>query len=196
VSLEKLSNSKQTNMPKSSLPVPAVSEETIVEKIYIIRGQKVMLDRDLAEMYGVEVRVLNQAVKRNSIRFPEDFMFQLTKEEFKSLISQIVISNKKGRGGTRKLPYAFTEQGVAMLSSVLNSETAIQVNIQIIRLFTKMKQLILDNKDLWMKIEKIEQHLLKNDEEIKTIFAYLKKLLIQENKPRNPIGFKVPGKTT
>jgi len=183
-------------MPKSSLPVPAVSEETIVEKIYIIRGQKVMLDRDLAEMYGVEVRVLNQAVKRNSIRFPEDFMFQLTKEEFKSLISQIVISNKKGRGGTRKLPYAFTEQGVAMLSSVLNSETAIQVNIQIIRLFTKMKQLILDNKDLWMKIEKIEQHLLKNDEEIKTIFAYLKKLLIQENKPRNPIGFKVPGKTT
>ena len=155
-----------------------------------------MLDRDLAEMYGVEVRVLNQAVKRNSIRFPEDFMFQLTKEEFKSLISQIVISNKKGRGGTRKLPYAFTEQGVAMLSSVLNSETAIQVNIQIIRLFTKMKQLILDNKDLWMKIEKIEQHLLKNDEEIKTIFAYLKKLLIQENKPRNPIGFKVPGKTT
>ena len=196
MSLEKLSNSKQTNMPKSSLPVPAVSEETIVEKIYIIRGQKVMLDRDLAEMYGVEVRVLNQAVKRNSIRFPEDFMFQLTKEEFKSLISQIVISNKKGRGGTRKLPYAFTEQGVAMLSSVLNSETAIQVNIQIIRLFTKMKQLILDNKDLWMKIEKIEQHLLKNDEEIKTIFAYLKKLLIQENKPRNPIGFKVPGKTT
>ena len=87
------------------------------------------------------------------------------------------------------------EQGVAMLSSVLNSETAIQVNIQIIRLFTKMKQLILDNKDLWMKIEKIEQHLLKNDEEIKTVFAYLKKLLIQENKPRNPIGFKVPGKT-
>lgn len=183
-------------MPKSSLPVVSVSEETIVEKIYIIRGQKVMLDRDLAEMYGVETFRLNQAVKRNLSRFPEDFMFQLTKEEFKSLISQIVISKKKGRGGTRKPPYAFTEQGVAMLSSVLNSETAIQVNIQIIRLFTKMKQLILDNKDLWIKIEKIEQHLLKNDEEIKTIFAYLKKLLIQENKPRNPIGFKVPGKTT
>jgi hypothetical protein len=179
-------------MPKSSLPIATVSEETIVEKIYIIRGQKVMLDRDLAEMYGVEVRVLNQAVKRNKIRFPGDFMFQLGRNEFQNLKSQFVISSW---GGARSFPYAFTEQGVAMLSSVLNSETAIQVNIQIIRLFTKMKQLILDNKDLWMKIEKIEQHLLKNDEEIKTIFAYLKKLLIQETKPRNPIGFKVPGKT-
>jgi hypothetical protein len=179
-------------MPKSSLPVPAVSEDTIVEKIYIIRGQKVMLDRDLAEMYGVEVKRLNQAVKRNISRFPDDFMFQLSQDEFKNLKSQFVTSSW---GGIRKLPYAFTEQGVAMLSSVLNSETAIQVNIQIIRLFTKMKQLIIDNKDLWMKIEKIEQHLLKNDEEIKTVFAYLKKLLMQENKPRNPIGFKVPGKT-
>ena len=179
-------------MPKSSLPVPAVSEETIVEKIFIIRGQKVMLDRDLAEMYGVEVKRLNEAVKRNITRFPDDFMFQISKVEWQNLKSQIATSSW---GGIRKLPYAFTEQGVAMLSSVLNSETAIQVNIQIIRLFTKMKQLILDNKDLWMKIEKIEQHLLKNDEEIKIIFAYLKKLLIQENKPRNPIGFKVPGKT-
>jgi hypothetical protein len=179
-------------MPKSSLPVASVSEETIVEKIYIIGGQKVMLDRDLAEMYGVEVKRLNQAVKRNNSRFPEDFMFQLSQDEFQNLKSQFVTSSW---GGIRKLPYAFTEQGVAMLPSVLNSETAIQVNIQIIRLFTKMKHMILDNKDLWMKIEKIEQHLLKNDEEIKTIFAYLKKLLIQENKPRNPIGFKVPGKT-
>jgi len=181
-------------MSKSKLHDVKISEEIILEKIYVIRGQKVMLDKDLAEMYGVEVRVLNQAVKRNSTRFPEDFMFQLTETEFKSLISQFVISKNKGRGGTRKSPYAFTEQGVAMLSSVLNSETAIQVNIQIIRLFTKMKQLILDNKDLWMKIEKIEQHLLKNDGEIKTIFAYLKKLLIQEIKPRNPIGFRSPGK--
>ena len=179
-------------MPKSSLSVVSVSEETIVEKIYIIGGQKVMLDRDLAEMYGVEVKRLNQAVKRNNSRFPEDFMFQLSQDEFQNLKSQFVTSSW---GGIRKLPYAFTEQGVAMLSSVLNSETAIQVNIQIIRLFTNMKHLILDNRDLWMKIEKIEQHLLKNDEEIKTIFAYLKKLLIQENKPRNPIGFKVPGKT-
>ncbi|HEY5464350.1 MAG TPA: ORF6N domain-containing protein [Hanamia sp.] len=182
-------------MPKSTLPVVSLSKETIVEKIFIIRGQKVMIDRDLAKMYGVETSYLNRAVKRNFTRFPIDFMFQLSKEEFQNLIFQIGISKKKGRGGTRKLPYAFTEQGVAMLSSVLNSETAIQVNIQIIRLFTKMKQLILDNKDLWMKIEKIEQHLVKNDEEIKTVFDYLKKLLVQENKPRNPIGFRASGKT-
>jgi hypothetical protein len=110
------------------------------------------------------------------MRFPVDFMFQLAQNEWRNLKSQFATSSW---GGTRKLPYAFTEQGVAMLSSVLNSETSIRVNIQIIRLFTKMKQLILDNKDLWMKIEKIEQHLLKNDEEIKTVFDYLKKLLIQ-----------------
>lgn len=179
-------------MPKSSLPVVNVSEETIVEKIHIIRGQKVMLDRDLAEMYGVEVKRLNQAVKRNAIRFPEDFMFRLTQDENIFLRSQFV-TLEKGKY-SKYPPYAFTEQGVAMLSSVLNSETAIQVNIQIIRLFTKMKQLILDNKDLWMKIEKIEQHLVKNDEEIKTVFAYLKKLLVPENKPRNPIGFRASGK--
>lgn len=178
-------------MPKSNLPIVMVSEENILEKIYLIRGQKVMLDRDLAEMYGVEVKRLNEAVKRNATRFPEDFMFQLAQNEWRNLKSQFATSSW---GGARKPPYVFTEQGVAMLSSVLNSETAIQVNIQIIRLFTKMKQLILDNKDLWMKIEKIEQHLFKNDEEIKTIFAYLKKLLIQEDKPRNPIGFRASGK--
>ncbi len=179
-------------MPKSNLPIAAVSEETILEKIHLIRGQKVMLDRDLAEMYGVEVKRLNQAVKRNATRFPEDFMFRLTQDENNFLRSQIV-TLEKGKY-SKYPPYAFTEQGVAMLSSVLNSETAIQVNIQIIRLFTKMKQLILDNKDLWMKIEKIEQHLMQNDEEIKTIFAYLKKLLVQENKPRNPIGFRASNK--
>ncbi len=181
-------------MSKLKLPTIKVQEETILEKIYTIRGQKVMLDKDLAEMYGVPTFRLNEAVKRNISRFPDDFMFQLTEIEFKSLISQIAISKNKGRGGTRKLSFVFTEQGVAMLSSVLNSETAIQVNIQIIRLFTKMKQLILDNKDLLMKIEKIEQHLVMHDEEIKTVFAYLKKLLIQEQKPRNPIGFRANSK--
>lgn len=175
-------------MSKSNLPIVKVSEETILEKIYSIRGLRVMLDRDLAEMYSVETSYLNRAVKRNFTRFPDDFMFQLSTEEFKNLIFQIGISSTWG--GPRKLPYAFTELGVAMLSSVLNSETAIQVNIQIIRLFTKMKELILDNKDLWMKIEKIEQHLIKHDADLKTVFVYLKKLLIQENKPRNPIGFR------
>ncbi len=182
-------------MPKSNLPIAKVSEETILEEIYLIRAMKVMLDWYLAEMYGVDVRVLNQAVKRNVSRFPDDFMFPLTGIEFKSSISPIVISKKKGNGSTSKPPYLFTEQGVTMLLSVLNSQIAIQVNIQIIRLFTKMKQLILDNKDLWMKIEKIGQHLAKQDAAIKTVFGYLKKLLIQENKPRNPIGFTIPCKT-
>lgn len=180
-------------MPKSNIPTVKISEETILEKVFVIRGLKVMLDKDLAEMYGVEVRVLNQAVKRNKTRFPEDFMFQISKEENASVRSQFVIL-QIGKY-SKYLPYAFTEQGVAMLSSVLNSETAIQVNIQIIRLFTKMKQLILDNKDLWLKIEKIEQNLVKHDDEIKTVFAYLKKLLVQENKSRNPIGFKKSEKT-
>ena len=171
-----------------------IAENIIIEKVHVIHGAKVMLDKDLAEMYGVATFRLNEAVKRNLSRFPADFMFQLTQDEFKSLISQNAISKNPGRGGTRKLPNVFTEQGVAMLSSVLNSETAIQVNIQIIRVFTKMKQLILDNKDLALKIEKIEQHLVKHDEEINTVFQYLKKLLVQETKPRKAIGFPYPNK--
>ncbi len=174
--------------------IKVFTDGEIVEKIYIIRGQKVMLDKDLAEMYDVPTHRLNEAVKRNKTRFPHDFMFQLTSEEFKALISQIAISKKEGRGGVRKLPYAFTEQGVAMLSSVLRSERAIQVNIQIIRVYTKMKQLLLDNKELWMKMEKIEQFLVKKDEEVKAIFKVLKKLLMQEDQPRNVVGFKIPKK--
>ena len=181
-------------MAKAKQAQTQIAENIIVEKVHVIRGIKVMIDRDLAEMYGVETFRLNEAVKRNLSRFPSDFMFQLTRDEFKSLISHSAISNNPGRGGTRKLPNVFTEQGVAMLSSVLNSETAIQVNIQIIRVFTKMKQLILDNKDLALKIEKIEQHLVKHDVEIKIVFQYLKKLLIQENKPRKAIDFPYPNK--
>jgi hypothetical protein len=174
--------------PKQSM---IVTTSEIVEKIYVVRGMKVMLDKDLAEMYGVETRVLNQAVRRNLSRFPFDFMFRLTEDEFKNLISQNVISNW---GGIRKMPFAFTEQGVAMLSSVLRSERAIQVNIQIVRVYTRMRQLIVDNKDLWLKIEKIEQALTKKDEEVQAIFKVLKSLLVKEEKPREPIGFKIPGK--
>jgi DNA-binding PadR family transcriptional regulator len=181
-------------MAKTKQVQTQIAEAVIIEKVHVISGVKVMLDKDLAEMYGVEVRTLNQAVKRKQQRFPGDFMFQLTEDEWNSLISQSVISKNSGRGGTRKLPYAFTEQGVAMLSSVLNSDTAVEVNIQIIRVFTKMKQLLFDNKELWNKIEKIEHHLVKHDEEIKTVFQYLKKLLIQENKPRKAIGFPYPNK--
>ena len=119
-----------------------IGDAAILDRIYVIRGSKVMLDRDLAEMYGVEVKVLNQSVKRNAQRFPEDFMFQLSSNEWQILKSQFVTSrfntNKRDWGGVRKLPYAFTEQGVAMLSSVLRSERAIQVNIQIIRVYMRM----------------------------------------------------------
>jgi len=172
-----------------------INEQLIVERVLVIRGVKIMLDKDLAEMYGVSTAALNQAVKRNISRFPDDFMFQLSSESFKSLISQNVISKRIGRGGTRKLPYAFTEQGVAMLSSVLNSETAIQVNIQIIRVFTKIKQLLHENKELFSKIEKVEKQLTNHDKDLQNIFTILKKLIsIPDSTKRNPIGFPYPKK--
>ncbi|MBC7826134.1 MAG: ORF6N domain-containing protein [Chitinophagaceae bacterium] len=183
---------------KGELAKKEITETTIIERIHVIRGIKVMLDNDLAEMYGVPTHRLNEAVKRNLSRFPEDFMFQLDIDEFEILISQIAISrfheDKKNWGGRRKPPYAFTEQGVAMLSSVLRSETAIQVNIQIIRVYTKMRQLLINNKDLWIKLEKIEKDIVKKDDEIKVVFKILKQLLVQDTKPREPIGFKLPKK--
>lgn len=182
-------------MPKANPADMEISEQVIIDRVHLIRGMKIMLDKDLAEMYGVETFRLNESVKRNHSRFPHDFMFQLTQDEFKSLISQNAISNNRGRGGTRKLPYAFTEQGVAMLSSVLNSETAIQVNIRIIRVFTKMKQMLLDNKELYSKIEKIERKLTDHDKDLQNIFIILKKLLqVPDPVKRNPIGFPYPKK--
>lgn len=180
----------------------SIEDQEIIECIRIIRGQKVMLDRDLAKMYGVPTKRLNEAIKRNITRFPPDFMFQLTEDEFKILKSQFATSSsedgKTGRGGIRKLPYAFTEQGVAMLSSVLNSEIAIQVNIQIIRVYTRLRQFLLNNlnnEEIRNKIESIEKNLIKKDEEIQTIFKILKELLVQEPAPaREPIGFKIPKK--
>lgn len=165
--------------------------EVIIDKIYLIRGQKVMLDRDLAELYQVETKVLKQSIKRNSSRFPEDFMFELTKEELENWRSQFVTSNSD-KMGLRYMPFAFTEQGVAMLSSVLNSERAIQMNIQIIRIFTKMKEMALTHKDILLKIEKLETETGKNSSDIQTIFKALKQLL-QEPKieeKRTKIGFK------
>ena len=129
-----------------------ISAETIESKIFIIRNKKVMLDRDLAELYGVPVKMLNQAVKRNLLRFPEDFMFQLSKQEFSNLKSQIVTSSW---GGIRKLSYVFTEQGVAMLSSILHSKRAILVNIQIMRTFTKLRKILFTHQDLQIKVEKL-----------------------------------------
>lgn len=166
-------------MKNSIIPV-----EVIESKIYYIRKRKVMLDRDLANLYGVETKYLKQQVNRNIERFPNDFLFQLNKKEFNSLRSQIATSN---RGGTRYLPYAFTELGVAMLSSVLRSEQAIKVNIQIMRAFTKLREMLLTHKDLKRKIEEMEK---KYDTQFKIIFDAIKKLLSPPQKPKKSIGFK------
>jgi hypothetical protein len=175
-------------MPKSDLGITLITpDELIVSKIYVIRGQKVMLDKDLAEMYGVQTRVLNQAVKRNKNRFPDDFVFQLTDAEFENLKSQIVISSW---GGYRTLPNAFNEQGVSMLSGVLNSPIAIQVHIQIIRIFGKMRELLLSNKDILLKIEKMEQDVIENKQDIAMIFDVLKKRLHPPVNPGKRIGCK------
>ena len=160
---------------KKHMPFTA-SDEKVINKIYVIRGQKVMLDRDLGEMYGIETKVLKQAVKRNKDRFPKDFMFEMSKKEFGNWRSQFVTSNSADIMGLRYAPYCFTEQGVAMLSSVLNSPVAIQVNIQIIRVFTKMKEMLLSNKDILLKLEKMEQDVKENKKDIALIFGALKQL--------------------
>jgi phage regulator Rha-like protein len=159
-------------MVKKSLPV-VIPDEVIMNKIYYIRGKNVMLDQDLAELYDVETKRLNEQVKRNLNRFPDDFMFQLNKEEFKVLKSQIATSSW---GGRRKIPYAFTEHGVLMLSSILNSERAIKVNIQIIRIFTKMREMLLAHKDILLKLEQMQHKLAEHDNNILLIFEYLKQL--------------------
>jgi hypothetical protein len=166
-----------------------ISEETITDKIYIIRNQKVMLGKDLATLYGVETRVLNQAVKRNIGRFPEDFMFEVSKVEFDNLISQTVTSSW---GGTRKLPFAFTEHGVMMLSSVLKSDKAIQTNIQIMRTFTKVKQMLLDSSEMKISILQIQKKLENHDKNIELVFSYLDELneKKEDEKPRVQIGYK------
>ncbi len=155
----------------------------IQQRITIIRQQQVILDYHLAELYGVETRVLKQAVRRNISRFPPDFMFELEKSEFENLTSQIVMSN---RGGTRYLPFAFTEQGVAMLSSVLNSPQAIAVNIEIMRTFVNLRKANLEYEWLHHRIDDIEK---RYDAKFDDIFMALEQLL-KEPKPRNPIGFK------
>ena len=158
--------------------------------IYEIRGYKVMLDSDLAKLYGVETFNLNKAVKRNLSRFPKDFMFQLTKDEYNSLIFQSGISNSK-RGGRRFMPYVFTEQGVAMLSSVLQSEQAISINIQIMRTFVQMKQFALENKDLTKRFQELEQYFInycKDNEKDKQQIYEAIDLLMDRTKP-SKVGF-------
>lgn len=178
-------------MAKKELQV-LVAEQKILNRIYVIRGEKVMIDQDLAEMYGVETKQLKRQVKRNIDRFPKDFMFELTKKEFENLRSQIGTSSW---GGTRYMPMAFTEQGVAMLSSVLNSKTAIEVNIRIIRVFTKLREYALTHKEILMQLAKLEKEVKGNSKDIENIFMVLKELIEKQSKPvpRNKIGFKRQG---
>ena len=169
-----------------------LSEETISNKIYFIRGQKVMLDGDLALLYGVETKRLNEQVKRNLFRFPEDFMFQLNDNEHNSLRSQIA-TLEKGRGKYQKyLPFAFTEHGVMMLSSVLKSDKAIQTNIQIMRIFTKVRQMLLDTTEIKVDILQIQKKLENHDKNIELVFSYLDELTEKkENEAeRIKIGYK------
>ena len=164
-----------------------IPQEIIQNKIFLIRGKKVMFDRDLAALYDVETKVLNQAVKRNTDRFPDDFMFQLSGKEFKNWRSQIVTS-KTDRKGLRYKPFVFTENGVAMISSVLNSPRAIHVNIQIMRTFTRLREMLADNAELRRKIEEIEK---KYDYQFKAVFDAIKKIMAPPEKPKAPIGFHV-----
>jgi phage regulator Rha-like protein len=170
-----------------------IPEEVILNKIYFIRGQKVMLDRDLAELYGVETKYLKRQVKRNIVRFPDDFMFELGESEFNEWRSQFVTSDED-RMGLRYAPFAFTEDGVSQLSTVLNSDRAIKVNLQIIRLFSKMRKMLLTHKEILLKLEQLEKKLTNHDEEIELIFNTLKELIKPQTKERNKIGYKLPEK--
>jgi len=164
----------------------ALIPETVDSKIYFIRGLKVLLDEDLARMYQVKTFRLNEQVKRNKKRFPSDFMFQLTKEESENLISQFAISSY---GGRRHFPYAFTEQGVAMLSGILNSKRAILVNIEIMRAFVRLRKVISQNKELAKKIEELEGKYEKHDKDIQGIFNAIHRILTIEQKPNRKVGF-------
>lgn len=174
-----------------------VMEQKILNRIYFVRGEKIRLDRDLAELYRIETRALKQAVKRNIERFPKDFMFEMTNKEIEGMVSQNVIPSKSYFGGA--LPFCFTEQGVTMLSCILSSKTAIEVNIRVVRVFVKMREYALTHKDILMQLAKLEKEVSinnrtteRNSKDIENIFAVLKELIEKDAKPtpRNKIGFK------
>lgn len=176
----------------SSKDYPLISVERLEKTIYLIRGEKMMLDEDLARLYQVRTKALVQAVKRNIVRFPEDFMIQLTPQEYSSLRSQIVTSS--GRSGRRALPYAFTEHGVAMLSSILNSDRAVEVNIAIVRIFIRMRQMIISNKDLSQKLADLEK---RYDGQFRVVFNSIHELINASSKvtsekypQKRKIGFR------
>jgi hypothetical protein len=170
---------------------PMIPPERVEQSILLIRGHKVMLDADLARLYGVTTFNLNKAVKRNIDRFPEDFMFQLTYEEAAALRFQIGISKPKGRGGRRYLPYVFTEQGVAMLSSVLRSKRAVRVNIEIMRAFVRLRQILSSHKDLARKLEELERRMGAHDQQIQAVFQAIRQLMAQPEPKKRKMGFLV-----
>lgn len=174
-------------MTKTSI----IPEEVIVSKILQIRGKKVMLSNDLAELYEVEIRRLNEQVKRNPGKFPERYMFQLTQEEYESLRSQNA-TLKRGQH-SKYLPYAFTEHGILMLSSVLKSERADKVNMLIVDTFVKLNEMLLTHKDILIKLEELEKKVAGQDEKVMMIFDYLKQFIQQQETPRKRIGFKTAG---
>lgn len=176
------------------LPKSVLTNELIINRIYYIRGHKVMIDKDLASLYKVTTANLNKAVQRNLKRFPPDFMFQLNNEEFKNLMLQNGISSW---GGTRKIPHVFTEQGVAMLSGILSSDRAIMVNIQIMRVFTQIRKMLFDNSELRLAIEDIRKKTDNNVKNIEVVFQYLDELITRKEKvkPRRVMGYRIPRKT-
>jgi hypothetical protein len=168
----------------------SIPDEVIITKIYLLREKKVMVDRDLAELYNVETKRLKEAVKRNKNRFPEDFMFEMNKDEFENWRSQIATSNSD-KMGLRYPPYCFTEQGVTMLSCILNSDRAVEVNIRIIRIFSRMRELLITNTEIRQKLDQLENRIDQQDDHIRSIFSALRELLNPPKKPRNKIGYRL-----
>ncbi len=168
-----------------------IPDEVVLSKIYLVRGQKVMLDRDLAELYGVETRVLKQAVKRNIARFPADFMFEMTHQELEQWRDEFATTTGEKKG-IRYAPFCFSEQGVTMLSCVLNSDRAIQLNIQIVRFFSKIREMLSDTLSVKLEIEKIKKKLENQDKNIELVFTYLDELIEKQESPnsRSRVGFQ------
>lgn len=175
-------------MAKTSKKPLIIPDEIVINKILLLRDKKVMIDKDIAELYGVSTKRLNEQVKRNAKRFPEDFMFQLTQEEKDEVVANC--DHLKTLKYSPNLPFVFTEHGAVMLASVLNSDRAIEVNIQIVRIFTRMREMLLTNKDILLKLEQLENKVSGHDENIKMIFEALKQLLNPPQEPRKRIGFK------
>lgn len=163
----------------------------IEQRIFLIRGQRVMLDMHLAGMYGVETKHLNRQVKRNRERFPEEFMFQLTREEWERLRCQIGTSKKDRRGGRRNFPYAFIEYGAVMLASVLNSPTAVKASIHVVRAFVRLREMLATHKELAIKLAQLEQRISQHDEAIRTLFEAIRQLMLPPEKPKRRIRFGV-----